>query len=125
MTVTDASYTFAIISAILSAVLLYHSITIEDRKEGEKFFILSILFMIAAFSGIETGLWASGNDMFELIVSPWVPLGFFFGVCYFTIIYLSEYYFHNRKIWVIVIIFSLTIFMIAYVFGCMDCVQFS
>lgn len=124
MAVTEASYTFAIISAIFSAVLLYHSLTLDDKKEGEKFFILSVLFMLATFSGIETGLWAGGYDMFKLILSPWVPFDFFFGVCYFTIIYLSEYYFHQRKIWVAVVIFSAIIFFIAYVLGCMDCIQF-
>ncbi|MFX0196689.1 MAG: hypothetical protein ACFFCW_11235 [Candidatus Hodarchaeota archaeon] len=125
MTVADASYTFAIVAAIFSSILLYHSLTIDKKKEGEKFFILSILFMLASFSGIETGLWYDGSDMFKLIISPWVPLDFFFAVCYFTIIYLSERYFQNRKIWVIVVVFSMIIFFIAYVIGCMDCIQFS
>lgn len=124
MALVGASYTFAVISAIFSAALLYHSLTYEDRKEGEKFFILSILFMLASFNGIETGLWAGGFDMFKLILSPWVPFDFFYGVCYFTVIYLSEFYFHNRKIWVAVVIFSVIVFFIAYVLGCMDCVQF-
>jgi len=124
MAIIEASYTFSIISAIFSAVFLYHALNLDDRKEGEKFFIFSILFLIAAFSGIETGLWAGGFDMFELILSPWVPLDFFFGICYFVIFYLSEWYFQNRKIWVAVVLFSLIIFFIAYVLGCMDCVQF-
>jgi len=125
MTLTGASYTFAVVSAIFSAVLLYHSLTVAEKEEGKKFFVLSILFMIATFSGIETGLWAGGYDMFKLILSPWVPLDFFFAVCYFTIIYLSEYYFHARKIWIAVVAFSAIIFIIAYIFGCMDCIQFS
>jgi len=124
MALVGASYTFAIISAIFSAVLLYHSLTYKNRKEGEKFFILSVLFMLASFNGIETGLWAGGFDMFKLILSPWVPFDFFFGVCYFSIIYLSEFYFHNRKIWIAVVAFSVIVFFIAYIFGCMDCVQF-
>ena len=124
MALVGASYTFAIISAIFSAALLYHSLTFEDRKEGEKFFILSILFMLASFNGIETGLWAGGFDMFKLILSPWVPFDFFYVVCYFTVIYLSEFYFHNRKIWVTVVIFSAIVFFIAYILGCMDCIQF-
>ncbi len=106
--------TYALIAALASLLFLHHALV----KENERLFLMSLLFVLVSWSGIEWALWLLGQNLFKLVLKPIIPLASFFIVWTLTIIYLAEKKFRRRD-WVLFLAVIAVISAIAS--KCMDC----
>jgi hypothetical protein len=105
---------YSLISAILTIALIFYSI----KKKSEPIFLISLMFLLISWSGIEWALWLEGYNLFTLVFEPIVPLASYFVGWGIFVIYLSETHFHRRD-WIAFLLINLSIIAIASV--CMDC----
>jgi len=106
--------TYSVIAAMISLYFLGYAL----RKKNEKYFLISLLFVLVSWSGIEWALWLLGYNLFHLVLAPIVPLASFFIAWTLLIIYFAETKFKRRD-WVLFLGVVFVIWQIARV--CMDC----
>jgi hypothetical protein len=111
----EIGMTYSIIAGIMSIALLIYSV----HRKHEHFFLFSLIFLIASWSGLEWALWLRGSNMFHMIFKPIVPFAFYFVAWIALVVYVSEKIFKKRKYWVGFIGVLLIITAIASV--CMNC----
>ena len=87
---------WAIVAGFMSVLLMLYSI----EKKNDHFFLFSLMFLIISWSGIEWALWLKGFNLFEMVLTPIVPLASYFVGWTVFVIYVSEKYF-KRKYWII------------------------
>jgi hypothetical protein len=105
---------YSLISAILTIALIFYSI----KKKSEPMFLLSLMFLLISWSGIEWALWLEGFNLFTLVFQPIVPLASYFVGWSIFIVYLSEKYF-SRWVWMAFLSIIIAISIVAPM--CMDC----
>lgn len=108
--------TYSIIAAITS--LFFLKLALPTRNEN--MFLLSLLFTLVSWSGIEWALWLLGYNLFDLVLQPIVPLASFFAVWLIAVIYIAERKFKRRD-WVAFAGALVVITIIARL--CMDCLR--
>jgi len=111
-------YTVGLTYSIIAAIFSFFLLNLAVRKRNEKYFLLSLLMVLASWSGIEWALWLLGYNLFHLVLEPIVPLASFFVAWTLAIIYFAETKFKRRD-WVIFLGIVGVIWLIARV--CMDC----
>jgi hypothetical protein len=105
---------YSLIAGILTIALIFYSI----KTKSESVFLISLMFLIISWSGIEWALWSAGHNLFTLVFEPIVPLASYFVGWSILVIYLAEKNFKRRD-WVAFLLVVATIIAIASV--CMDC----
>lgn len=120
MVISAAGYSFSVVSGILAA-LLFREIFRNKFRNSRQLYMLALLMSTACFSGLEWGLWLDGQDMFELIAYPAVPLDFFFAAWIGFSIWIGEKT-NERKIAIYWLVLLAAVFVIASY--CMNCVRF-
>ncbi len=113
------SLTYSLLSGAFAFLCLYFSMTVKEWQRTLYTFFL--VFTIAAWSGMEWAFWLMGQNMFDIILYPAVPLDFFF----LSWIVFAGWYGEKikaRNIWIGWLIVLAIIFAIARV--CMNCVKF-
>ncbi|MFQ6009711.1 MAG: hypothetical protein ACE5J7_01165 [Candidatus Aenigmatarchaeota archaeon] len=115
MGIEMAGFTWSLLAGMMAAILMVYSI---DKKSKE-LYVASLAFVLASWSGLEWGLWMLGQDMFQLVYRPIVPMAFFFLVWTGFVIYTSEKVFKERRYWVAFL--ALIIFISIVARFCMDC----
>ena len=113
-----AGFSYAIIAGIMAVSLFYLTVT---QRQNRNYYIFALIFLIASWSGLEYGLWLTGNNMFDMILYPSVPLDFFFAAWIAFAVWVGEKI-KQRNVWIIWLVVLAAIFAIARV--CMDCVKF-
>jgi hypothetical protein len=113
-----AAFSYAIIAGAMAIPLFFMALT---QKKPRNYYIFALVFLIASWSGLEYGLWLTGNNMFDMILYPAVPLDFFFAAWIAFSIWVGERI-RQRKIWICWLVALAIIFAIARV--CMNCVRF-
>lgn len=91
----EAGLIYALVAGFMSVLLMVYAI----EKKNEPFFVFSLMFLIISWSGIEWALWIKGYNLFELVLTPIVPLASYFVGWTLFVIYVSEKYF-KRRYWV-------------------------
>ena len=110
---------YSLIAGIMAMGLFY--LSYRDRGMKKIFYIFSLVFLIASWSGLEWAYWLMGHNMFDIILAPAVPLDFFFAVWIGFSIWWGEKI-GERKVWIGFLVALAIIFAIARV--CMNCVVF-
>jgi len=111
-------FTFGAIAGMMAVLMFYLTVT---QRQNRNYYIFALIFLIASWSGLEYGLWLTGNDMFDMILYPSVPLDFFFAAWIAFAVWVGEKV-KQRNVWVIWLVVLAIIFAIARV--CMNCVRF-
>ena len=111
-------FTFGTIAGIMAVLLFYLALT---QKQPKNYYMFALIFLIASWSGLEYGLWLTGNNMFDMMLYPTVPLDFFFAAWIAFAGWLGEKI-KQRNIWMAWLVVLAIIFAIARV--CMNCVKF-
>lgn len=118
MAVELIGFSFSMIAGAMAVLLFYLTLT---QKQKRDYYIFSLLFLTASWAGLEYGMWLTGNDMFDMILYPAVPLDFFFAAWIAFSIWTGERV-GQRKVWITWVIVLAIIFAIAR--ACMNCVHF-
>jgi len=111
-------FSYGIIAGIMARLLFYLTLT---QKKPRDYYVFALLFLIASWSGLEYGLWLTGNDMFDMILYPAVPLDFFFAAWIAFAVWTGEKI-KQRNVWMVWLVVLAIIFAIARV--CMNCIKF-
>ncbi len=122
MALTEILLVYAAIAGIMSVMLFAFSIFVERNKQkSRKYLIWAVLFLAAAFSATEYAFWLNGEYLYYLLLTPNVPLLFYFAIWLAFVVWVFESR-GERKIW---IIFSaLLILLLIAAFLCPDCIRF-
>ena len=113
-----AAFSYAIIAGIMAILLFFLALT---QRKGKPYYVFALIFLIASWSGLEFGLWLSGNNMFDMLLYPAVPLGFFFLTWMAFAGWVGEKL-GERRIFICWLVALAIIFAIARV--CMNCIRF-
>jgi len=113
-----AGFSYAIIAGIMAVLLFWLTLT---QKQNKNYYIFALVFLIASWSGLEYGLWLTGNNMFDMILYPAVPLDFFFVAWIAFAVWAGEKI-KQRNVWIVWLVVLAIIFAIARV--CMNCIKF-
>lgn len=113
-TMYEAGLIYSIVAGFMSVVLMLYSI----EKKDEHFFVFSLMFLIISWSGIEWALWLQGYNLFQLVLTPIVPLASYFVGWTLFVIFVSEKYF-KRRYWIaFLIVIGFFIWISTF---CMNC----
>jgi hypothetical protein len=111
-------FSYGIMAGVMAMLMFYLAMI---QKEKRQYYVFALIFLIASWSGLEYGLWLSGNNMFDMILYPAVPLDFFFAAWITFAVWTGEKL-KQRNIWMAWLVVLAIIFAIARV--CMNCVRF-
>ncbi len=111
-------FTVGLTYSIIAALISIYFLDVALKKGSKDMLLLSLLFVLVSWSGIEWTLWLLGYNLFELVLRPIVPLTSFFVAWTLAIIYIAETRF-ERKYWVLFLVLIYIISIIAV--NCMDC----
>ena len=114
------SLAIALIAGAMSIVIFYSGLRLETLKKykqsaARNLFIWAVLFLGAAFGGIEWTFWLLGYNMFTFFAFPLVA---FFAVWFGFIIWTFERR-GERKIWVAFLVALIVLTIVAV--NCMNC----
>jgi hypothetical protein len=119
--IPNVALTYSIVSGLMACLLFIGGMFFEKDKKKSKFILIwGCLFLAGSFAGIESALWSSGYNMFNLILNFNFPLTVYFIIWFTFIIWLFETR-KERKVWIILLILLIVTTVIAM--NCMNCLH--
>lgn len=111
-------YEIGLIYAVLAGVTAILLMIYAVEKRDDHLFLFSLMFLIISWSGIEWALWLEGFNLFEMVLTPIVPLSSFFVGWTIFVIYVAERYFRRRYWIAFLIVLGFFIWISTF---CMNC----
>lgn len=112
---------FSLVAGFMACLLYIAGLYFEkDKKKSTSILIIASIFLWASFTGLEWGFWLEGENMFQLITYPIVPLIFYFAVWGGFVVWIFESR-EQRRIWVAMLAIAALLILTAV--NCMNCIH--
>ena len=122
MPIQNIILVYAILSGMMSIVLMVFTIFFEkDKKRSRTLLIWAALFLASSFAVTEYAFWMEGYNLFTFVLLFNFPLVVFFATWFTFLIWLFESR-SERKVWMLLL--ALLIVTVIVAMNCMNCLNF-